>query len=77
MLEAAKRYSSQVTILLLIAGIELDVAQVAEGICYVREPVDVESGDGELVIMVDDHEIRHPVHLPHGVQKGQKAVHFF
>jgi len=77
MLDSLKRYSSQVTIVLVIAGIEFDVAQVVDGTCYLRDPRYTEPCDGELIIKVDDHEIRHFVHLPHGIRDGQKTVKFF
>ena len=77
MFDSLKRYSSQVTIILVISGSEFDVAQVAGGTCYLRNPSDVEPGDGELIIKVDGRETRHEVFLPRGIQSGQREVSFF
>lgn len=77
MLKSGRRYSSKVTICLNIAGLTLDVSQVVSGCCYLRNPVQVESGYGELVINVDGHEIRHSVFLPHGIERDVRQVNFF
>jgi hypothetical protein len=74
MLNSVKRYSSNVTILLLISGLELDVAQLTDRHVYLREPIDVEPGDGELVITVDGDSMYKTVMLPWGLSKDTKRA---
>jgi hypothetical protein len=76
MLHPVKHYSSNVTIMLLIAGVELDVAQVTDTDIFLREPVNVEPGDGEILVTVDNEVSRRHVTLPHGFQGEKQALYW-
>lgn len=69
------RHSSNVTICLIIAGVEHEVAQVANGRFFLREPVDIEpASTGEIVVTIDGEATRERVFLPNGVQKTDKQA---
>jgi len=77
MIESANRYSSRVTIMLAVAGLHLDVAQVVDGTLHLRETAGVAPCDAELIITIDGKLVRQPVILHDGIQKGEKTVRYF
>jgi hypothetical protein len=72
MLNSVERYSSIVTISLRVSGLEFEVAQLTDQHVYLRQPIDVEPGDGEVVITVDGDAMYKSVFLPLGVSKETK-----
>lgn len=77
MINHATRYSSRVTILLLIAGVELDFAQISNGTLHIRDSQDIDESEGELVIKVDGNETRQRIFLPTGISKNSRQVAFW
>ncbi len=77
MLNSITRYSSQVTILLLIAGVELEVAQVTNSVLFLREPFETDVESAELIIRVDGTENRNPIVVPQGIRRDSRLVSYF
>ncbi len=66
MSHTTKRYSSDVKMRLLVEGRSFEVSQVSDSHVVFRVPVDLPECDAELVIQIDDHEIRDVIHLLDG-----------
>jgi hypothetical protein len=77
MIEPVKRYSSNIAISLQVAGLQLNVAQVADGTLYLRETGDIDPSDATLVFTIDDKTFRETIILHQGLSKGQKHVQYF
>jgi len=77
MIEPVKRYSSRVTISLAVAGLHLNVAQLAGDTLFLRETADVEPCPAELIITIDQKVVRETIILPRGISKGVTEVDFF
>ncbi|HBJ34477.1 MAG TPA: hypothetical protein DDZ51_06875 [Planctomycetaceae bacterium] len=77
MIEPAQRFSSSITISLVVAGLQLNVAQVADGTLYLRETADAQPCEAELVITIDDKIVRETIILHRGLSKDEKIVPYF
>lgn len=78
MFEPIARYSSRVTIVLLVGGLELAVAQVTNSLLFLRETADVDVvDDAELVIHIDDRVFREIIVLTGPIRQGDNTVGYF
>jgi hypothetical protein len=59
-------YSADVSLRLVLHGHELPLAQVGPSYCILREPVQFEPTDGQILIVVDGHETRVDAFFPQG-----------
>lgn len=72
------KISSQVKICLLIAGRNLDVAQITDKHIHLRNAaVDIDSCEGEVVVEVDGKRTVKHVFFAGGLRNGVKKVAFW
>lgn len=67
-------YSANVKIELLLNGFVLPVAQLARDFLILRAPAQHDSAEAEVVLTVDQEEMRWRVWLPDGLNTHQERV---
>jgi hypothetical protein len=78
MIQLAKQaHSAKVRLRLLVNGDDLEVAQVGDGSCILRDHRPHPSSDAQLVITVDGHTETYNVFLCHGITADSREVAFF
>ena len=70
-------HSARVRLRLHVNGDDLEVAQIADGLCILRDPRPHPPGNARLVVSVDDHTETHDVFLCHGISATSRKVIFF
>jgi hypothetical protein len=71
MIDHAKRYSSQASMRLSIAGLDFDVTQITNGTpLYSQHTQGIEESDEGLIIKVDGRETCQRISLPHGISRS-------
>ncbi len=71
-----KAHSAKVRLRLRVNGHDLDVAQVGDGFCVLREPQPYPACDARLMITVDGRTETHRVFLYHGISADSREVAF-
>jgi hypothetical protein len=61
-----------VTLDLIFQGQRIPLAQVAHNFAILQEPMDLPSGEGEIVMSIDGSVTRIPISLPVGCQAPTK-----
>jgi hypothetical protein len=74
---AKTAHSAKVRLRLLVNGDDLEVAQVGDGFCVLREARPHAAGDAQLTISIDDHTETHNVFHCHGIAADSREVAFF
>jgi hypothetical protein len=59
-------YSSNVRLHLVVGDRTLELAQIGPNDIVLRTPTDLPPGDAEIIMEIDGHERRWPIHLPQG-----------
>lgn len=70
------QYSANIAIYLQANGTRLEVAGCLENTCTLRDFIELEPCNAELVIIVDGKERRKPVFLDKGITNNSKIVEF-
>lgn len=70
----AAAHSADVRIHLHVNGCVLPVAQLGPEFLVLRTPVDHPPCDAEIALLIDGDESRWSVHLPNGLQVGQRKT---
>lgn len=76
MFNSVLRYSSQVTIVLLIAGVSYEVSQITDRDVYLRKPIDMDPTPAELLITVDRQTYRESIFFPHGIKSDDRRAFY-
>ena len=77
MIRSAKTaHSAKVRLRLLVNGDDLEVAQVGNGSCILRDPRPHPPCDAQLIVTVDGLTETHPVFLSHGITADCREVAF-
>jgi hypothetical protein len=71
-----RTHSAKVRLRLQVNGDDLEVAQVGDGLCVLRDPRPHPPGDAQLIITIDGHTETHPVFLCHGIAADSREVTF-
>jgi len=78
MIRSAKTaHSAKVRLRLFVNGDDLEVAQVGDGFCVLRDPRPHAACQAQLVVTIDDQTETHPVFLCHGISADSREVTFF
>ncbi len=72
-----ERYSSDVTLRLLIDDRTLRLAQVGPNVIILRDRFETATTDATLVITVDGQERKQPIVLPNGLTLTQEEFRYF
>lgn len=72
-----ERFSSEVTLRLLIDGQELEVWQVGPDFFELHKPFSTATTNATLVITVDGNERRQQIVLPQGLSAGREKQSYF
>jgi hypothetical protein len=67
-------HSADVRIHLHLNGCVLPIAQLGPEFLILRAPIDHPPCDAEITLSIDGDESRWSVHLPNGIQVGQKKT---
>ncbi len=67
-------HSADVRIHLHVNGCVLPVAQLGPEFLVLRTPIDHPPCDAEIALSIDGHDSRWAVHLPNGIQVGQRKT---
>ena len=72
-----KPYSSNIKLTLSIAGLELDVAQLARDYLILRDKVSVDATEGVLTIMVDNEVRKKPIIISRGISAETERTRYW
>jgi hypothetical protein len=67
-MQAAVAHSAEVHMDLLITGSKLSISHMGPDFIRLRNPAEHVPSEGEIVLIIDGHEERWPVHLPEGLR---------
>jgi hypothetical protein len=67
-------YSAHVEMYLQLADRKLSVGQLGPAHCILEDSGNLPPQNGEIVVIIDGHETRRPVYLPHGISPTENRV---